>query len=316
MTRIGGVFFEIKGKLKEMGYHAVKELWYKVGKGSVLQNKLKLLCDDKGALHMADIARRNGNVHLFIVHIVSEAEVVDNFLEYYPLGDDNIETGHGNVKVQGEMDCDSACVGGNNGEAELQDGGNNDKEVHSEQSDGGDKVVDPELQDDANNETCKDGMEDDGNNPDEVGYDKVDGGDKVHDDGNNEACKDRMDDDVQGDMQGRHDEGVEDVEVHSWTKLEPHIADGTGDQELEGLVDVNVAYDGDATDDHNLCEDSVEVDLYVSEGSQESKMGLSDNEWVSDHLDSGEESEETVGKEENTKSSFMNFRMPINMEDY
>ncbi|QCD79298.1 hypothetical protein DEO72_LG1g2937 [Vigna unguiculata] len=86
-----------------------------------------------------------------------------------------------------------------------KDGGNNDKEVHSEQPDGGDKVVDPELQDDVNNETCKDGMEDDGNNPDEVGYDKVDGGDK-----------DRMDDDVQGDMEGRHDEGVDDVEVHSW----------------------------------------------------------------------------------------------------
>ena len=105
------------------------------------------------------------------------------------------------------------------------DGGNNDKEVHFEQPDGGDKVVDHELQDDANNETCKDGMEDDGNNPDEVSYDKVDGGDKVHDDGNNEACKDgmeddgnnpdevgydkvdgvdkdRMDDDVQGDMEG------------------------------------------------------------------------------------------------------------------
>ncbi|QCE02636.1 hypothetical protein DEO72_LG8g651 [Vigna unguiculata] len=164
----------------------------------------------------------------------------------------------------------------------MNDGGNNDKEVHSKQPDGGDKVVDPELQDDANNETCKDGMEDDGNNPNEVGYDKVDGGDK-----------DRMDDDVQGDMEGRHDEGVDDVEVHSWTESEPDIADAIGDQELEGLVDVNVAYDGDATHHHNLCEGSVEVDLYFSEGSQESEMGLSDNEWVSDHLDSGEESEDT-----------------------
>ena len=82
-------FFEIIGKLKEMGYHLVKELWYKVGKGSVLENKLKLLSDDKGALHMVNIARRNGNVHLFVVHTVSEAEVFDNFLEYYPLGDDN-----------------------------------------------------------------------------------------------------------------------------------------------------------------------------------------------------------------------------------
>ena len=105
----------------------MKELWYKVGKGSVLNNKLKLLCDDKGALHMVNIARRNRNVHLFVVHTVSEAEVVDNFLEYYPVGDDNIEIGHRNVEVQGQMDCDSACVGGNNVEVELHDDGNNDK---------------------------------------------------------------------------------------------------------------------------------------------------------------------------------------------
>jgi len=40
------------------------------------------LFDDKGAMHMVDIARRNGQVHMFMVHSICEAEVVDNFLEY------------------------------------------------------------------------------------------------------------------------------------------------------------------------------------------------------------------------------------------
>lgn len=40
-------------------------------------------------------------MHFLVVHTISEAEVVDYFLEYYPLGDDNIETGNGNVEVQG-----------------------------------------------------------------------------------------------------------------------------------------------------------------------------------------------------------------------
>jgi len=328
-------FFEIIGKLKEMGYHLVKELWYKVGKGSMLENKLKLLSDDKGALHMVNIARRDGNVHLFVVHTVSEAEVVDNFLEYYPLGDDNNETGNGNVEVQGQMDCDSVCIGGNNEQPhagdnvvdpELQDDGNN------EQPYAGDNVVDPELQDDGNNEqvdawdnVVDPELQDDGNN------EQVDKGDNVvdpqlQDDGKNQTCEDGREDDVQGEEEGHDnqkcDEGVEDVEVRSWTDSEADIADATRDQDFEDLVDVNIAYDRNGTDDHNLCEGSVEVDVYLSEGSHETgkvkinDRGLSENEWVLDHLDNGEESEESVEKEDNTKSRFMTFRMPINMEDY
>jgi len=92
-------YFEITGKLKKIGYHLLKELWYKVRKGLVLDKKLKLLCDDKGALHMVNIARRNEDVHLFVVHTIFEAEAVNNFLEYYPLADDNIQPENGNVKV-------------------------------------------------------------------------------------------------------------------------------------------------------------------------------------------------------------------------
>ena len=162
----------------------------------------------------------------------------------------------------------------------MQDDANN------EQVDEGDNVLDPQLQDDGKNQTCEDGMEDD-----------VQGEEEGHE---NQKC----------------DEGVEDVEVQSWTDSEADIADATGDQEFEGFVD------GNSIDDHNLCEGSVEVDVYLSEGSHEigkvniNDRGLFENEWVSDHLDSGEESEESVEKEDNIKSSFMTFRMPINMEDY
>ena len=49
-------YFEILSILKEMGYVNVKETWYSVGGGSVLEGRLKLLSDDKGACHMVNIA--------------------------------------------------------------------------------------------------------------------------------------------------------------------------------------------------------------------------------------------------------------------
>jgi len=77
-------FLEIMGILREMGYVNIKELWYKFCKSAVLENNLQRLCDDNGAMHMVDIARRNGQVHMFVVHSICEAEIVDNLLEYFP----------------------------------------------------------------------------------------------------------------------------------------------------------------------------------------------------------------------------------------
>jgi len=51
-------YFEIMGILREMGYVNIKDLWYKVSKSVVLENNLKMLSDDMGAMHMVNIARR------------------------------------------------------------------------------------------------------------------------------------------------------------------------------------------------------------------------------------------------------------------
>ena len=41
------------------------------------QKMLHLLLDDNGAINMVNIAKRYGEVHLFVVHGVDEAEIVD-----------------------------------------------------------------------------------------------------------------------------------------------------------------------------------------------------------------------------------------------
>jgi len=69
-------FFEIMSILREMGYVNVKELWYSVGRGSLLEGRLELLSDDRGARHMVNIATLNGQVHLYVVHFVCEPQVV------------------------------------------------------------------------------------------------------------------------------------------------------------------------------------------------------------------------------------------------
>jgi len=67
--------------LKEVGYVNVKEIWYLVGGGSVLEGRLELLSDDKVACHMVNIAIVNGQVHLYVVHMVSKPQIV-HLLEY------------------------------------------------------------------------------------------------------------------------------------------------------------------------------------------------------------------------------------------
>ena len=104
-------FFEIMGILREMGYVNIKELWYKVSKSVVLENNLKILSGDMGAMHMVNIARRNGHVHMFVSHSICEAEVVDNFLEYFA-EEVVAETKTRNIEVQAEVDGHSGCGDG------------------------------------------------------------------------------------------------------------------------------------------------------------------------------------------------------------
>ncbi|WVZ17574.1 hypothetical protein V8G54_010556 [Vigna mungo] len=74
-------FFEIMTILKEMGYINVKELWYSLG-GPVLEDRLELLSDDKGACNLINIARRDGQAHFFVVNFISQPEYLYT-IEYH-----------------------------------------------------------------------------------------------------------------------------------------------------------------------------------------------------------------------------------------
>jgi len=70
-------YFEILHGLRELGHVNPKELWYSVGGESVLEDRLVLLVDDKGVMHIATISMINGVVHLYVVHRMTEPEVIN-----------------------------------------------------------------------------------------------------------------------------------------------------------------------------------------------------------------------------------------------
>jgi len=104
-------YFEILGILKEMGYANMKKMWYAVGGGSVLEGRLELLSDDRGACHMVNIVTLNGQVHLYVVHTVDEVEVV-NMLEYHHDVEKGDVQGDVSEGVQSQNDEDGGEVDG------------------------------------------------------------------------------------------------------------------------------------------------------------------------------------------------------------
>ena len=76
-----------------------------------MENNLKILSNDMAAMQMVRIARRNGQVHMYVNHSICVAKVVDNFLEYFP-EEVIAETGTTNVEVQAEVDGHSGCGDG------------------------------------------------------------------------------------------------------------------------------------------------------------------------------------------------------------
>ncbi|KAG2404755.1 Trihelix transcription factor GTL2 GT2-LIKE protein [Vigna angularis] len=74
-------YFVVVSVVKGLGYDGFKDLWFSIGCGPVLDDKLEPLCDDVGVMHMVNFARLNGQVHFYVVHTVSEPELID-MIEY------------------------------------------------------------------------------------------------------------------------------------------------------------------------------------------------------------------------------------------
>ena len=70
-------YFEITGIIDEKGYKDVETLWYKAA-GRDLNDGLKQLVDDAGALEMIRIAKCEGCVHLYVLHPEIVHHIVGN----------------------------------------------------------------------------------------------------------------------------------------------------------------------------------------------------------------------------------------------
>ena len=74
-------------------YIDVKDLCYFIGGCVVLEERLQHFYDDVAALHMVNIAKRHSEVHIFMIHLICEAELV-HMLEYCSV-EDNVEVVNG-----------------------------------------------------------------------------------------------------------------------------------------------------------------------------------------------------------------------------
>ncbi|KOM46621.1 hypothetical protein LR48_Vigan07g032500 [Vigna angularis] len=87
----GGHFIN-DGPLKYEGESTTLSFDLDGGGVSVLDDRLEALSDDRGAMHMMNLARLNGEVHLFVVHTVCEPEIV-HLLENVPhnIGEEEVQ---------------------------------------------------------------------------------------------------------------------------------------------------------------------------------------------------------------------------------
>ena len=224
-------YFEVIAGLKELGHVSVKELWYSLGGGTVLEDRLELLCDDRGASHMANLATLNGAVHLYVVHEMTEPEII-NMIKGVGMGevgpseaDDvancvNEADEHGVAEVvekeggEGEEDVEAEVLEKEGGEGEQdvesavleKEGGEGEQDVTAE-------VVEEER-----------GEGEQGVAPEVVEKEGADEGDGVQEN--------------EGEPESFNEEGLVDVNINS---------DGHSDSDWDGNVPcaVESAFDGE-----------------------------------------------------------------------
>ncbi|WVZ16927.1 hypothetical protein V8G54_009909 [Vigna mungo] len=293
-------YFIIVSVVKGLGYDGFKELWYSVGRGSVLDDKLEALMNDRGALQMMTLARLNGQVHLFVVHTVSEPEII-HLLENVPhnIGEEEVEPvmhgsdddggceqGHEKCQEVGDGEC-KVPVSEGKMEADVLDG-----EIEAECDVGEserDDVVQGQIETECHvSESEKDDVvcdvgESEGDNGDVCSWSSSGEDDNVHCNVDVPSMDDLVDCDIQeevghgvGNWFGEIEVDVED-DAPSWTRI------------FDSDEDVGI--------------------------NTENDRGLSDDNWESEELLSGGESD---GEDYDQESygKFVTFSMPKTMVDY
>ncbi|XP_052725933.1 uncharacterized protein LOC128194388 [Vigna angularis] len=357
----------------------IKELWYGLGGEFVDLDRLELLTDDRGAMHMLNIVRLNDEVHLYVVHNMMEPEIIEmiDWVGDGQLGTEMVEgegdahKGDGEVHtevgiemVEGEGDAhegdgeDHTEVGTKmvEGEGDAHEGeGDAYKGDGEDHTDVGTKMVEGEG--DAH-EGEGDAYEGDGEDHTDVGTKMVKGEGDAHEgegdayEGDGEDHTDVGTKIIEGEGDAHKGDGqdveiheVEDGEVHHVEEAEVHdvhdfeledlgedddVEDNEGDDvheaeiededvdvSEESLIDVSVHYDI-GTSEGNVREESSSASLLESSRSIDNDCiddvrGLSNNEWLSEELISGSDSEDNDGS---TKIRFPTFSMPKTLEGY
>ncbi|KAG2376416.1 uncharacterized protein HKW66_Vig0154300 [Vigna angularis] len=260
-------YFVVVSVVKSLGYHGFKDMWYSVGGASVLDDKLESLCNDTDAMHMMG---EQVEVDAVMEEEVVRVEQVGGVLE--EMGDVDGEEQEMGEQVEVDVVMEEEVVKVEQVGGVLEEMG----DVDGEEQEMGEQV---EVE--------------------AVMEEEVDGVEQVQEVGGD------------GEHEGEEENEVEaDVEIRSWNSS---FENGSGDgntEWLEGLVDVNVGCDID-DDIHADLEGNVEVEVQsmsndssgpCSNVSSDSMFdvnveggndkGLSDDEWKSEQLISGAESDE------------------------
>ncbi|KOM37256.1 hypothetical protein LR48_Vigan03g063700 [Vigna angularis] len=247
--------------------------------GSVLDDRLEALSDDRGAMHMMNLARLNGEVHLFVVHTVCEPEII-HMLE-------NVRHNIGEEEVQPMMhdsdhgECEQV-------HDECQEVGDCECEVPvSEERGVGDDVVEGEIEAECDvGETERDDVV-------EVQLEvESDVGERERDDVVGGEIEVECDVDVRSWSCSGEDANVDcNVDVTSMDDLvDCDIQEevGQGVENWFGEIEVDVEDDGPSQKSQTRISDSD-----VEDGiNTENDRGLSDDNWESEELVSGGESDE------------------------
>ncbi|WVY95594.1 hypothetical protein V8G54_027745 [Vigna mungo] len=369
-------YFGIIASVKELGHTYIKEIWYSLGGQSVVPERLELLIDDKGALHMVNIAMLNDEVHLYVVNNRNEPEIIEMIDWVDGAVNDEVdvatqvegegkvqvrtkmENGHGEGRVEGEVE--SLVEGLAEGEVEREV----DCEVEGEaegvtQLEEGpaernvERKVECEVEGEAEGVTQLEEGPAEGNVEREVECEiEAEGEAEVvtqMEEGPAEGNVEReVECEVEAEAEGltqleeaevdkqiKHD--VEEAEVANVNEVEVHDVD---DFELEDVEededdDENIEDDEDENVDESSSEESlVDVTIHchnigTSKGNVSEEQpcsswtsgnddmhdahGLSDNEWVSDELDSGPNSEDESSI---PRALFPTFTMPKSLGEY
>jgi len=75
-------YYVVLSVIKGLEYVGENKLWFFVEVVPILDDRLQFLCDDNGVMHMVNVVKLNGHVHLFVEHTLSESQVIE-MLEYF-----------------------------------------------------------------------------------------------------------------------------------------------------------------------------------------------------------------------------------------